>query len=113
MARFEEIIVGILTELISPSDAFLLLEASYFYELPEVTAKCRAYIDQNIQQLIKTPEFFEIDTSTMIRVLESDNLQIAEIDLFKDGLLKLFDDIILNSVYGDIGIQSSRGTILF
>eukprot|EP01080_Neovahlkampfia_damariscottae_P001981 gene1981-1489_t len=64
----------------------MLLEAQdgkYRFNCDELISKCLKFIEKNTSDVIKTPQFFLFEERTVLEMVQSNNLNVEEIDLFK------------------------------
>jgi hypothetical protein len=71
----------------------MLLEAQdgkYRFNCDELISKCLKFIEKNTSDVVKTTQFFLFEERTVMEMVQSNNLNVDEIDLFKAIIRFLF-----------------------
>ena len=75
--------VDFIDKSLNPNNACSILKHSLFFEEKELTNRCMLMIEDNTQSAFSSDAFMGISQDTLAYVLESDDLRMAEIDIFK------------------------------
>lgn len=67
----------------SPDNVFLIYNHAITFDEPDLASVCLKFLDRQIDKVIQTEEFLEIDRETLCTLLERENLRINECLLFK------------------------------
>eukprot|EP01027_Heterolobosea_sp_BB2_P009214 GEZU01013608.1.p1 GENE.GEZU01013608.1~~GEZU01013608.1.p1 ORF type:complete len:306 (-),score=80.08 GEZU01013608.1:48-920(-) len=83
ITRVKEKCIKYVKEQIDEENAFGVFEESRFYRYIELHQYCQQYIEQNAKKLFGSEKFLQLTKDALIDLLESDKIQLHEIEIFK------------------------------